>query len=61
MRVALACVALGIVAAAPETAVPVGERAPDFTLSDAAGRSHSLESLLGHGSLVLLFFRSADW
>jgi len=39
----------------------VGERVPDFTLTDQQGRSHTLTSLLGPQGLMLVFFRSADW
>jgi cytochrome oxidase Cu insertion factor (SCO1/SenC/PrrC family) len=39
----------------------VGERVPDFTLTDTQGRSRTLASLLGPRGLMLVFFRSADW
>ena len=39
----------------------VGERVPDFTLTDQEGRSRTLASLLGPRGLMLVFFRSADW
>lgn len=37
--------------------VKVGDRAPDFTLPDAAGRLVSLKEVLAHGPAVLSFFR----
>ena len=39
----------------------VGEKVPDFTLQDQAGRARPLSSLLGPKGAVLVFFRSADW
>jgi cytochrome oxidase Cu insertion factor (SCO1/SenC/PrrC family) len=39
----------------------VGERAPDFTLSDQNGQPRQLSSLLGPKGALLVFFRSADW
>jgi peroxiredoxin len=35
----------------------VGERAPDFTLADAAGRSASLADYRGQKPVVLIFYR----
>lgn len=35
----------------------VGQRAPDFTLPDAAGRQVSLADLLARGPVVLSFYR----
>jgi hypothetical protein len=35
----------------------VGDRAPEFTLPDGAGRPVSLERLLAQGPVVLSFFR----
>jgi len=48
--------------ATPEkTGLPVGQRAPSFTLKDQNERDTSLESLLRKGPVALVFFRSADW
>jgi peroxiredoxin len=44
-----------------ELGLPVGERAPAFTLKDQAGKDLSLDSLLKKGPIALVFFRSADW
>ena len=39
----------------------VGDKVPDFTLSDQRGQPRSLASLMGPNGLVLAFNRSADW
>ena len=39
----------------------VGDRVPDFTLTDQAGRARTLQSLMGDRGLMLVFLRSADW
>lgn len=39
----------------------LGQRVPDFTLTDQQGRSRTLTSLFGPRGLMLVFFRSADW
>jgi len=39
----------------------VGQRAPDFSVSDQFGHQQSLATLKGKNGTVLLFFRSADW
>lgn len=39
----------------------VGDRVPDFSLVDQAGRTHTLKSILGPNGAILVFFRSADW
>ena len=39
----------------------VGDRVPEFTLSDQNGRQWTLASLIGPRGLMLVFFRSADW
>jgi hypothetical protein len=39
----------------------VGERVPDFSLRDQAGRTQTLQSLMGPRGLMLVFVRSADW
>jgi hypothetical protein len=41
--------------------LPVGEKAPDFSLSDQFGNPQSLATLQGEHGTALLFFRSADW
>lgn len=39
----------------------VGEKVPDFSLSDQHGRTRTLSSLMGPKGLILVFNRSADW
>lgn len=39
----------------------VGDRVPDFRLVDQAGRTHTLQSVMGPKGAMLLFYRSADW
>ena len=39
----------------------VGERVPDFSLTDQNGRTRTLQSLMGERGLMLVFLRSADW
>lgn len=48
---------------APEekTGIKVGEKAPAFKLKGIDGEEHSLEELLNHGKVALVFFRSARW
>lgn len=47
---------------APESPGPaIGERVPDFQLSDQASANRSLQSVMGPKGLMLVFFRSADW
>ncbi len=41
--------------------LPVGQKAPSFSLRDQFGQEHTLGSLKGTHGTVLLFFRSADW
>ena len=41
--------------------LPVGQKAPAFSLPDQFGHEQTLESLKGPHGTVLLFFRSADW
>lgn len=40
--------------------VKVGDKAPDFTLKDTEGQDMSLSILLGHGPVVLTFYRG-NW
>ena len=39
----------------------IGDRIPDFTLTDQRGEPRSLRSLMGANGLMLVFYRSADW
>lgn len=39
----------------------VGDTVPAFSLPDQTGTVRSLESLMGHEGLMLVFSRSADW
>ena len=41
--------------------LPVGQKAPAFSLADQFGHEQTLASLKGPHGTVLLFFRSADW
>jgi cytochrome oxidase Cu insertion factor (SCO1/SenC/PrrC family) len=53
----------------PDAALPdvqklgpqIGERIPDFSLTDQHGQTRTLTSLMGKNGLMLVFFRSADW
>lgn len=54
---------------APGSALPevqrlgpqIGERVPDFTLTDQHGQPRPLASLMERNGLMLVFYRSADW
>ena len=39
----------------------VGQRVLDFSLTDQAGRTRNLESVMGPRGAMLVFYRSADW
>ena len=39
----------------------VGERVPDFNLKDQAGKTWTLQSIMGPKGAMLVFLRSADW
>ena len=39
----------------------LGQRIPDFTLTDQNGKTWTNESILGPKGAMLVFFRSADW
>ena len=41
--------------------LPVGDKAPSFSVRDQLGRTQTLDTLKGANGTVLLFFRSADW
>ena len=44
-----------------ESAVKVGDKAPDFELSDASGTRHKLSEFRGKKAVVIEFFRSGSW
>lgn len=60
LSIACAAMLLGAVAHSQD-AIEVGNEAPDFTLSDSAGKSYKLSSYRGNKAVVLEFFRSGDW
>jgi hypothetical protein len=39
----------------------IGERVPDFRLTDQTGAVRDLESVLKRRGAMLVFFRSAEW
>jgi cytochrome oxidase Cu insertion factor (SCO1/SenC/PrrC family) len=39
----------------------VGQRVPDFSLTDQQGRTQTLKTTMGSSGAMLVFFRSADW
>ena len=39
----------------------VGDRAPEFVLTNQLGSPVSLEAALKKGPVALIFYRSADW
>jgi hypothetical protein len=39
----------------------VGQRVPDFRLTDQFGNVQTLASIMGPKGAMLVFFRSADW
>jgi hypothetical protein len=41
--------------------LPVGRKAPAFSIRDQFGQEQTLDTLKGPNGTVLLFFRSADW
>ncbi len=43
------------------TGIKVGEKAPDFTLTDQHGNDRTLSKLLENGPVALYFNRSAEW
>ena len=44
-----------------KTGPKIGEKIPDFSLSDQHGEELSLQQLMGPKGLLLVFVRSADW
>lgn len=43
------------------TGPAIGEKVPQFTLTDQHGHSRELNNLMGPNGLLLEFSRSADW
>jgi hypothetical protein len=41
--------------------LPVGQKAPPFSVRDQLGHTQTLDTLKAPNGTVLLFFRSADW
>ncbi len=39
----------------------VGERVPDFSLTDQFGKLWTLSSITGEQGAIIVFYRSADW
>lgn len=39
----------------------VGDRVPDFSLRDQAGKTWTLSSVMGPNGAMIVFYRSADW
>lgn len=39
----------------------IGQRVPDFSLSDQTGKAWTLQSIMGPKGAMLVFYRSADW
>jgi cytochrome oxidase Cu insertion factor (SCO1/SenC/PrrC family) len=67
-RVLAFAVVLGVALGAPaidpppeKTGLKVGEKAPEFTLKDQAGKERTLKELLKDGPVSLVFYRSASW
>lgn len=50
-----------VLSAAEIPGLPVGAKAPSFSLRDATGAAVALASLTKSGPVALVFYRSADW
>lgn len=59
MRILAALAFLLVAATAPAGVVP-GDQAPDFTLTDTAGQTHTLSALLADGKTVVLEWFNPD-
>ncbi len=44
-----------------QTGRGIGEKVPDFALTDQHGQTRALKELMGPNGLLLVFSRSADW
>lgn len=61
---AAACLTPAFAADPPKekTGLPVGTKAPKFTLTDQAGKERKLDEFLKDGQTVaVVFYRSANW
>jgi len=48
-------------AVAASIGLEIGQRVPEFALTDQLGHEQSNETLKGSKGTIILFFRSADW
>jgi peroxiredoxin len=55
-----AAAAAAAAASAPQATAQVGQKAPDFTLADTDGKTHSLERYLAEGKTVVLEWFNPD-
>jgi cytochrome oxidase Cu insertion factor (SCO1/SenC/PrrC family) len=53
-------IVMTLVLTTPALAVKVGDRAPDFTLTDSTGKPVKLAGMLGKGAVVIYTFISAQ-
>ena len=44
-----------------KTGLPIGAKAPAFTLKDQHGKEQTLEEFLKKGKVALVFYRLAAW
>jgi peroxiredoxin len=44
-----------------KTGPEIGQQVPAFSAMDQAGRTQTLQSIMGPKGAMLVFFRSADW
>ena len=59
MRVVLLGVVVGVFLAGPASAIEVGQKAPDFTLTAPGNKQVKLTDLLGKGPVVIYTFVDA--
>ena len=61
LTVAIAVGAQGPLPDVDQLGPQVGNEVPSFSLTDQAGETRDLASLIGPNGLMLVFSRSADW